>query len=110
MSIDIMINNIPFTLINIYAPNSYLDRRNFLLKISDLRFTNKPIFIGNFNQVNNPLTDRYPQSNNDLLGWEDLNLFKFYFQLADYIKPTQFNISLMGVILLKKTIIFCVAY
>ena len=102
MSIDIINNNIPFTLINIYAPNSYLEWRNLLLKISDLRFTNKPIFIRNFNQVNNPLTDRYPQSNNDLLGWEDLNSFKFNFQLADYIKPTQFNILLMSRIIIKK--------
>lgn len=83
MCIDIIWNNLPTTIFNIYAPNNYSDRNNFLKKLSNIPVQQNTIFMGDFNQVDNPLLDKIPTSLNYSQGWESFNDFKIQFGLVD---------------------------
>ena len=77
MCIDIIWNDLPTTIFNIYAPNNYLERINFLESLSKIPAHTNTIFIGDFNQVDNPLLDKLPPSTNYTYRWESFNNFKF---------------------------------
>ena len=93
MCIDIIWNDLPTTIFNIYAPNNYLERINFLESLSKIPAHTNTIFIGDFNQVDNPLLDKLPPSTNYTYGWESFNNFKIQFGLVDKSILDNFSFS-----------------
>ena len=60
--------------------------------IKNIKFLFNPIFIRNFNQVNNPATNCFTRLHLNLLSWDNLNAFKHHFSVL-CLQLTSFYIT-----------------
>ena len=59
--LDIVLNEVPITLIGMHAPNKYTDRIQFFNNVTNLKFNKENILLGgDLNQIENPSLDRFP--------------------------------------------------
>jgi len=93
MIIDAIIDNVPTSIINIYAPNQYEDRSNFFSQVTQIEILPEAIFLGDFNQPNHPQYDKFPPNDTHTQGWEAFSSFKSCFNLIDCFNPTRWAIS-----------------
>ena len=69
LSIDLKLDNIPFRLINIYAPNNDKDRKDFFNSISKHLVTSRNLILGgDFNCILNTKYDKIGKGANPLFG------------------------------------------
>ena len=62
LQVDFLIDEVQFTIFNIYAPNALSDRKNFFIELKNIISMAAPPFIlvGDFNNVLNCFFDKYP--------------------------------------------------
>ena len=95
MAIDIVFDSNTITVINVYAPNTYTDRKQFFQLLSKIPFKNPTIFLGDFNQITNPSWDHFPVTKEHDLAWDDFINLQLTFSLVDLVKPESFDIRNM---------------
>ena len=95
MAIDIVFDQSPVTILNVYAPNLHPDRIQFFKDLSSLPLTNNIIILGDLNQVDNPKTDRYPPLDVLPQAWHEFQTFKSDLSVTDIATTKLFDISSM---------------
>lgn len=96
MCIDIVWDNKPITILNIYAPNIVTDRISLFEKIHTIPRLDSFILLGDFNQIINPYTDKFPTPTTIPQGSNPLQLTLSYMSAIDIFSPKDFNINNMS--------------
>ncbi|MES9882662.1 MAG: reverse transcriptase domain-containing protein [Sedimenticola sp.] len=93
--IDIKIGEIPYRIINIYAPNKEKDRKEYFLNLSQFLVANRNIIVGgDFNCVENSRKDKFGRDSNPdfgTTGSKELKTLTNDFQITDSFRKLNPN-------------------